>query len=171
MSTTPLVIAPKMLIGENPPALAPLMISRLMRTGLIPWRFAKDRPTGAMIATAAGTTAPKAVRIEMTTNITHGMSATRPPTIRTAACTSQSTVPLFFAIANRYVTPTRMMNRSAGKPARTSSGTSCPKKNPPTTKAATKARAPMLTGSNVAARKTRTKPRIGISSSGMRRPS
>ena len=37
----------------------------------------------------------------MTTNITHGMSATRPPTSRTAACTSQSTVPLFFAIANK----------------------------------------------------------------------
>ena len=37
----------------------------------------------------------------MTTNITHGMSATRPPTRRTAACTSQSTVPLLLAIANR----------------------------------------------------------------------
>jgi hypothetical protein len=94
-------MAPKMLIGEKPPALAPLMISRLISTGLMPCRRAKDRPTGAMMATAAGTTAPNAVRIEMTTNIIHGMSATRPRTSRTAACTNQSTVPLFLAMANR----------------------------------------------------------------------
>ena len=54
-----------------------------------------------MIATAAGTTEPTAVRIAVTTNITHGIAAARPPTARTAACTSQSTVPLFLAIANR----------------------------------------------------------------------
>jgi hypothetical protein len=34
-STTPLVIPPKMLIGEKPPALAPLMISRPIIKGLI----------------------------------------------------------------------------------------------------------------------------------------
>ena len=54
-----------------------------------------------MIATAAGTTEPTAVSTAVTRNITHGISATRPPTARTAACTSQSTVPLLLAIANR----------------------------------------------------------------------
>ena len=35
-STTPLVIEPKMLIGEKPPAVAPLMTIRPISTGLIP---------------------------------------------------------------------------------------------------------------------------------------
>jgi hypothetical protein len=54
-----------------------------------------------MIATAAGTTDPTAVSRPVIANITHGISATRPPTAFTAACTSQSTVPLLLAIANR----------------------------------------------------------------------
>src|SRR5699024_11311526 len=73
---------------------------------------------GAMIAIAAGTTEPKPVRIAVTMKNTQGMSATRPPTTFTSACTIQSTVPLSFASAKRYVTPTRMRNRSAGNPDR-----------------------------------------------------
>ena len=54
-----------------------------------------------MIATAPGTTAPEAVSAAVTRKNTHGMAATRPPTAFTAAWMSQSTVPLFVAIANR----------------------------------------------------------------------
>ena len=56
-STTWLVIVPKMLKGEKPPAVAPLMTMRPMRSGLMPYCRAKPIPIGAMIATAAGTTA------------------------------------------------------------------------------------------------------------------
>ena len=48
-----------------------------------------------MIAHAAGLTAPIAVSTAVTANITHGMSATRPPTACTAHWTIRSTVPLF----------------------------------------------------------------------------
>lgn len=54
-----------------------------------------------MIAQAAGLTAPIAVSSAVTANITHGISATRPPTARTAVRTIRSTVPLSRAIANR----------------------------------------------------------------------
>ena len=54
-STTLLVMEPKMPIGEKLPALAPLTIIRPTSTGLIRWRNAKPMPTGAIIATAAGT--------------------------------------------------------------------------------------------------------------------
>ena len=100
-STTPLVIEPKIEMGENPPAVAPLTIIRPISTGLIRYLTANPRPIGATIATAAGTTEPTMVSTDVTRNITHGIIATRPPTPRTAACTSQSTVPLLLAIANR----------------------------------------------------------------------
>jgi hypothetical protein len=58
-------------------------------------------PTGAMIATTAGTTPPIAVSAPVTANMAHGMAARRPPDAVTAACTSQSTVPLFLAMAKR----------------------------------------------------------------------
>ena len=54
-----------------------------------------------MIATTAGTTPPMAVSAPVTVNMAQGMAASRPPAPLTAACTSQSTVPLFFAMANR----------------------------------------------------------------------
>ncbi len=54
-----------------------------------------------MIAHAAGLTAPMPVSTPVTANMTHGISATRPPTAFTADWTIRSTVPLFFAIANR----------------------------------------------------------------------
>ncbi len=54
-----------------------------------------------MIAQAAGLAAPIAVSSAVTTNMTHGMSTTRPPTDRTAPRTMRSTVPLLRAIANR----------------------------------------------------------------------
>ena len=54
-----------------------------------------------MIAQAAGLAAPIAVSTPVTANMTHGISATRPPTDRTAARTMRSTVPLLRAIANR----------------------------------------------------------------------
>ena len=54
-----------------------------------------------MMAQAAGLTAPMAVSTPVTANITQGISATRPRTPFTADCTIRSTVPLFFAIANR----------------------------------------------------------------------
>ena len=41
------------------------------------------------------------VHAAVTANIAHGMADSRPPDAVTAACTSQSTVPLFFAIAKR----------------------------------------------------------------------
>lgn len=72
-----------------------------MSTGWIRYRVAKPAATGATIATAAGLTAPMAVTVAHTANIAHGISATRPRTARTAPCTIQSTVPLFFASANR----------------------------------------------------------------------
>ena len=54
-----------------------------------------------MIAQAAGLAAPMAVSSAVTKNITHGISATRPPTAFTALRTIRSTVPLLRAIANR----------------------------------------------------------------------
>src|SRR3954451_6744394 len=60
-----------------------------------------------------------------------------------------------------------MMNRSAGKSASTSSGTSSPTTRPPKTNRATKASAPMFTGSNVASRNTTTRTRIDASSRGI----
>ena len=52
----------------------------------------------------------------VTVKNTHGIRATRPATERTAAWTSQSTVPLFLAMPKRNVTPARVMNRSPGNP-------------------------------------------------------
>ena len=104
---------------------------------------------GAMIAIAAGTTEPKPVRIAVTMKNTQGMSATRPPTTFTSACTIQSTVPLSFARAKRYVTPTRMRNRSAGNPDRRVS-TSSPSTRVPKRKVAMSASAPMWTDVKVA---------------------
>ena len=99
--TTPLVMAPKMPIGEKLPPVAPITTRMPISTGLIENRFAKPRATGATIATAAGVMAPMAVIAAHTANIAQGTSATRPPTARTAACTIQSTVPLFLARAKR----------------------------------------------------------------------
>ena len=42
-------------------------------------------PTGAMIATTAGTTPPMAVRAPVTANMAHGMATSRPPEALTAA--------------------------------------------------------------------------------------
>ena len=86
----------------------------------------------------------------------------RPPTAFTAAWTSQSTVPLFVAIANRYVTPTRITNRSPGKPAKMSSSET--PSAVPTMNAATMPRIPMLIPIVVAIRKTATSTRIEINS-------
>src|SRR5919199_3923528 len=101
------------------------------------------------MATAAGESAPIAVSSAVTANMIHGMAATWPPTSRTAPRTSRSTVPLFCAIANRYVTPISVTTSSAGNPARMSSVLS-PTDSVPTRNAATKASAPMLMGRNVA---------------------
>lgn len=100
-STTPLVMAPKMPMGEKLPPVAPMTTSRPISTGWMPNRLAKPSATGATMATAAGVMAPIAVIAAQTANIAHGIRATRPPTARTAACTIQSTVPLFLARANR----------------------------------------------------------------------
>ena len=155
-----------MLIGENPPACAPWITIMPMSNGLIRYRFAKPSAIGAMIATAAGPSAPKAVSRPVIPNITHGMKATRPRTSRTAPRTIRSTVPLFWAIANRYVTPTKVRNRSLGKPAMMSSAF-IPTARVPTKKAATNPSVPMLMGSSVAATNIATRARIGISSSGI----
>ena len=82
-------------------------------------------------------------------NITHGIAAVRPRTVRTARRTSQSMVPSFCASANRYVLPISVRNRSAGKPAMRSRADR-PAASVPTAKAPTKAMTPMLTGSAVA---------------------
>ena len=71
-------------------------------------------------------------------------------------------MPLPDAIANRYVTPTRITNRSPGKPAKMSSS-----ETPiavPTMNAATMPSTPMLIPVVVAIRKTATSTRIEISS-------
>ena len=69
--------------------------------GLILCFAAKLSAIGAMIATAAGNSAPTAVMTAVMANMTQGMSATLLPTIRTAPRTSRSMVPLFWAIAKR----------------------------------------------------------------------
>ncbi len=101
-----------------------------------------------MMAQAAGLAAPMAVSSAVTPNITHGISATRPPTARTAARTMRSTVPLFLAIAKRYVTPTSVRTRSPLMPPMISFS-SRSREYIPTSQAATKASAPMLIGSSV----------------------
>ena len=106
-----------------------------------------------MIATAAGLTAPNATSTPLSRNTIHGIAATCPPTARMASWTSQSTVPLPLAMANRNVTPTRMTNSSAGKPARMSS-VSRANTPTPTPNAATRASAPRLTERTVPTRKT-----------------
>ncbi len=107
---------------------------------------------GATIAQAAGLTAPIAVSSAPMPNIIQGMSAIRPPTTRTARCTSQSVVPLARAMAKRYVTPTSTTNRSPGNPAKMSSSER-PPTSLPTRKAAAKASTPILIDSSVATAK------------------
>ena len=107
------------------------------------------------MAQAAGLTAPIAVSTPVTANITQGMNATRPPTAFTALRTMRSTVPLFLAIANRYVTPIRVRIRSPLTPARISFS-SRSRAYMPTSQAATYASAPILIGSTVPMTKSAT---------------
>ena len=155
-----------MLIGEKPPACAPWITIMPISRALILYRLAKVSAMGAMIATAAGPSAPRAVSTAVMPNITHGMNATRPRTSCRAPRTIRSTVPLFCAIAKRYVTPTKVRNRSLGNPAMMSS-VLIPTARVPTRKAATKPRVPMLMGSSVAQMNIAIRARIGMSSSGM----
>jgi hypothetical protein len=103
-----------MLIGEKPPACTPWITISPIRSGLIWYWTAKPRAIGAMMATALGLTAPTAVSTAASRNMIHGIAPIRPRTARTASSTSQSTVPLFWATANRNVIPTRVRNRSLG---------------------------------------------------------
>jgi hypothetical protein len=75
---------------------------------------------------------------------------------------------LFVAIANRYVTPTRITNRSPGNPAKMSS--SATPSAVPSPKAATIPRTPMLIGSSVATRKMATRTMMDSSSLDIRPP-
>ena len=96
------------------------------------------------------------------------MATVRPLTALTAAWISQSTVPLFEAMPNSSVTPTRMMKRSPGKPAKMSSSdtpSAVPRPN-----AATTPRIPMLIPIVVAIRNTATSTRIEINSFGHATP-
>lgn len=115
------------------------------------------------MATAAGLTAPIAVRTPVIANITQGISATRPRTSLTAAWTSHSVVPLARARANRYVTPTRTTKRSPGKPAKMPSASRSATSSP-TPNAAAKDSAPILTERVVASTKTATSTMIEMSS-------
>jgi hypothetical protein len=90
-----------MLIGLNPPACAPWITIRPMSSGLMRNWTAKPSAIGAMMATAPGLTAPTAVSTAAIPNMIQGTAATRPRTARRASRTSQSTVPLFCAMANR----------------------------------------------------------------------
>lgn len=90
-----------MLIGEKPPPWAPWITSRPIISGLIPYCRANCSATGARIATAAGLTAPTAVRQAATVNMIQGIAAMRPRTMRTAEWTRKSMVPFFCAIAKR----------------------------------------------------------------------
>ena len=161
-STTPLTIEPNTLIGEKPPAVAPLMTNSPISTGLMPYWIAKPSAIGATIATAPGTTAPDAVRTAVMRKKTQGMATVRPLTALTAAWISQSTVPLFEAMPNSSVTPTRMTKRSPGKPAKMSSSdtpSAVPRPN-----AATTPSTPMLIPIVVEIRNTATSTRIEINS-------
>ena len=167
-STTPLTIEPNTLIGEKPPAVAPLMTNRPISTGLIPYWMAKPSAIGATIATAPGTTAPEAVRTAVIRKKTQGIAIVRPLTALTEAWISQSTVPLFEAMPNSSVTPTRITNRSPGNPAKMSSSdtpSAVPRPN-----AATTPSTPMLIPIVVAMRNTPTSTRIEINSLDMRTP-
>jgi hypothetical protein len=117
-------------------------------SGLMRWRPAKPSAIGPTMAHAAGLAAPIAVSTAVTANITQGMSATRPPTIRTAPRTMRSTVPLLRAMANRYVTPTKVRTRSPLIPLMISRSVR-PRAYMPTSHAATKPSAPMLIGNTV----------------------
>ena len=123
-----------------------------------------------MIAQAAGLAAPIAVISAVTPNITHGIRATRPPTAFTALRTIRSTVPLFRAIAKRYVTPISVSTRSALIPARISFSSRF-SEYMPTSHAATYASAPMLIGSRVPMTKRATSARIATHSGPMWCPS
>lgn len=150
-----------MLIGEKPPPWAPWTTIIPIIRGLMLYLAAKPSAIGAMIATAAGLTAPTEVSSAVMANITHGMAAMRPPTPRTASRTSQSMVPLFWAWANRKVIPTRVRNSSAGKPAMMA--LACmPATTEPTRKAPTKAMTPMLMGSAVARTNIKASTQIAI---------
>jgi predicted lysophospholipase L1 biosynthesis ABC-type transport system permease subunit len=138
-------------MGEKPPAWAPWITIMPIIRGLILCFAAKLSAIGAMIATAAGDRAPTAVMTAVMANMTHGIRATLLPTILTAPRTSRSMVPLFWAIAKRYVTPTIVRNRPPGKLARMSV-VDIPRTTEPSRKAPTNARAPMLSGSTVASR-------------------
>ena len=70
-------------------------------SGLIWYWTAKPSAIGAMMATAPGLTAPTAVSTAASANMIQGIAPIRPRTARTASSTSQSTVPLFCATANR----------------------------------------------------------------------
>ena len=105
------------------------------------------------MATAAGLTAPMAVSTPATPNMIHGIAPTRPPTARIASFTSQSTVPLICAIANRYVIPTRTTKMSPGKTPKISSAF-MPAASVPTRKAAANASRPMFTDIPMAIAKT-----------------
>jgi hypothetical protein len=172
-STTLLVINPKMPIGEKEPALAPFTTIRPIGTGLRWWRRARPVPMGAIIATAAGPTAPTAVTAAVTKNMAQGTRETRPCAARIATSTSQSTVPLFLAMANRNVTPVSTMNRSPGNPPTMLStfaaggpgNTNIPRMN-----AAEIASAPRWIGNTVAMRKIAASTRMDASSTDMSGP-
>ena len=90
-----------MLMGEKPPPCAPWITSKPIINGLMLYLAAKPSAMGAMIATAAGLTAPTDVSKAAMKNMIQGMAAIRPRTARTARRTNQSMVPLFWASANR----------------------------------------------------------------------
>jgi hypothetical protein len=93
---------------------------------------------------------------------TQGMAIVRPLTALTAAWISQSTVPLFEAMPNNSVTPTRMTKRSPGNPAKMSSSdtpSAVPRPN-----AATTPSTPILIPIVAEIRNTATSTRIEINS-------
>src|SRR4030095_13938878 len=139
-----------------------------INSGWMRYCCANRKATGAMIATAPGLTAPTLVSSPVTRNIIHGIATTWPRTERTARRTSQSIVPLLCAIANRYVMPTSVTNRSPGKPDRTLAAVMSTYR-PPTMKAITNASAPMLTGNTVPTTNNTTNPTMHAISGDMAR--
>jgi hypothetical protein len=93
----------------------------------------------------------------------HGMAPTRPPTALIRSCTNQSTVPLRWAIANRYVTPTRTTKMSPGKTPKMSSAVMSAA-SVPTRNAAVNASTPMFIDSPIATAKTATSARMETTS-------
>src|SRR5207244_2424411 len=99
--TVALTMTPSAFTGEKLPAHEPCSTMSPISRRLMSYFFARGSAIGANIATAAGPNAPAVVGIAATKNMTHGISAVRPPTSRASEFTNHSIVPFTEAIPKR----------------------------------------------------------------------